>query len=130
MPRLAVRVTPPCFEAMAQRADILIELSHFPEAASAVEELIPLGVMKRDVKTGLKCKLLLRQGKWQEAQVLWQGLHQKELPVQQGLRKEILLQKAADVMTAPADRKEALDELERIGEPIQLPLVVSEQEEE
>ena len=127
---VACESIPPRFEAMAQRADILIELSRFPDAASAIEDLVPIGVQKRDVKTGLKCKLLLRQGKWQEAEVLWQGLHQKELPVQQGLRKDILLQKVADVMTAPADRNEALQELERIGEPIQLPLVVSEEDEE
>ena len=120
----------PRFEAMAQRADILIELSRFPEASSAIEDLFPKGIMKRDVKTGLKCKLSLRQGKWQEAEVLWQGLQQKELPVQQGLRKEILLQKVADVMTAPGDRKEASKELEKIGEPVQLPLVISEEEEE
>lgn len=127
---VACESIPPRFEAMAQRADILIELGRFPEAASAIEDLVPIGVQKRDVKTGLKCKLLLRQGKWQEAEVLWQGLRQKELPVQQGLRKEILLQKVKDVMTAPVDRKEATDELERIGEPVQLPLVVSEEEVE
>ena len=75
-------------------------------------------------------QLLLKQGKWHEAEVLWQGLHQKDLPVQQGLRKEILLQKVADTMTSPVDHKEALGELERIGAPVQLPLVVSEEEEE
>lgn len=47
-----------------------------------------------------------------------------------GLRKEILLQKVADPVTAPVDRKGALKELERLGEPIQLPLVVSEEDEE
>jgi tetratricopeptide (TPR) repeat protein len=118
------------FEAMAQRADILIGLGRFPEATSAVEELVPVGVAKRDVKTGLKCKLLLKQGKWREAEVVWQALHRKELPVQEGLRKDILLQKAEDKMTGPADRNQALDELKRIGAVIQLPLVISEEEEE
>lgn len=121
---------PPRFECMAQRADILIELSRLPEAASAIEALVPIGVVKRDVKMGLKCKLLLRQGKWQEAKVLWQGFHQKESPVAQALQKEILKQKVADIMTAPADRKEASQELEKIGEPVQLPLVVTDDDEE
>ncbi|MBA7687254.1 hypothetical protein ES703_95715 [subsurface metagenome] len=127
---IACSSQPPRFEAMAQRADILIELGRFSEAKSAVENLIPLGVMKRDVKTGLKCKLLLRQSKWQEAEVVWQGLHQRELPVHQGLRREILLQKAADMMIGLVDRKEAVDELERIGEPAQLPMVPTEEDQE
>lgn len=121
---------PPRFEAMAQRANVLIELGRFPEANSAVENLIALGVMKRDVKTGLKCKLLLRQLKWQEAEVVWQGLHQKELPVHKGLRRDILLQKATDMTIGLVDRNEAVAELERIGEPVQLPLVSTEEDRE
>ena len=126
---IACSGTPPRFEAMAQRVDILIELGRFPEATASIEDLVPSSLTKRDVKTGLKCKLLVRQGKWREAEVVWQGLHQKELPVQQRLREEILHYKVEDRMTAPADRKEALQELQEIGEMVQLPLVVSEEEE-
>ncbi|MCX6008050.1 MAG: hypothetical protein NTZ34_12440, partial [Chloroflexi bacterium] len=112
--------TTPRFEIVAQKADILIELGHFPDAAAAIDTMIPSSPVKRDVKSGLKCKLLLRQGKWPEAEIVWAGLGQKSEPVHKVLRKEILILKAADIMASPTEREDASKELALIGEPVQL----------
>lgn len=116
------------FEAMAQKADILIELEKYPEAEDAVNQLEPLGSVKRDVKTGLTCKMLIRQRKWREAEIRWEEINQKELPVHQNIRRDILIQKVADKMISPLERKESERLLTEIVESIQLPLVVSEDE--
>lgn len=116
------------FEAMAQKVDILIELEKFPKAEDAIDQLKPSGPVKRDVKTGLTCKMLIRQGKWREAEIRWEEIGQKELPVHQSIRRDILIQKIADKMISPLERKESERLLTEIVESIQLPLVVSEDE--
>ena len=111
----------PSFEALTQRVDILIELSEFEEAEKAIDALKPFGVAIRDVVTGLRCKLILRSGTWSEAELIWQRLTRKDLPVHLAMRADILTKKVADPMTSPVDRKDANSELNRIGEQIKIP---------
>lgn len=125
---VACRSDSPRFEALTQRAEILIELSRFPEAEERIRELDPFGVRQRDTKTRLRCMLSLRLGEWREAEVIWKQLRHPEEPLHLGLRKEILRQKIEDPMTGPADRKDAASELERIGEQVELPLALAEDE--
>ena len=116
------------FEAMAQKADILIEHEKYPEAEDVIDQLKPSGAVKRDVKTGLTCKMLIRQGKWREAVIRWEEISQKELPVHQSIKRDILIQKIADKMISPLERQESERLLAGIVKSIQLPLVVSEDE--
>jgi thioredoxin-like negative regulator of GroEL len=114
------------FEAIAQKADILIELRRFPDAEAAIDSLAPGGLIKKDVKIGLRCKMLLRKGKWPEAEVVWKDLNQKDLPVHQSLKREILVQKIADKMTSTLVRVESEHELSTMGGITQIPLIVSD----
>jgi len=56
------------FEAFAQQANILIELGRFDDAKSTIENLErKFRTQGRDVRYGLSCKLLLREGRWRES---------------------------------------------------------------
>jgi tetratricopeptide (TPR) repeat protein len=112
----------PRFEALAQRADILIELNN-RRAEDEINKLDPSEITRKDVKIGLQCKLHLRRGEWGRAERYWRQIRQRELPVHQALHMEILKQKSQDRMVSPRSRKEALAELEMIGlQQFQLPL--------
>lgn len=119
----------PVFECLTQRADILIEMGSHAEALEAINQLRPFNTVKRDVVTGLRCKLALSQGRWREAEVFWGQLRQKDLPVHRGLRAGILQQKAEDQAIPPSDRALAKAELEKMGVLPALPLVADEDEE-
>jgi hypothetical protein len=97
--------------------DTLIEVEEFPRATELLDELDQrerFGSEKRDIRFGLRCKLYLRQGKWKDAEQIWNEIEDKRRPVHMGLRQEVLQQKAADIATTPGHRAAALEELERL----------------
>jgi tetratricopeptide (TPR) repeat protein len=110
---IAIRRDPPLHELFAHHVDVLIELRRFDEAESRLDEvsLKYRGRSTRDIQTGLRCKLRLRQGKWREADEIYRQLHLKDLPVHRGLRREILRQKLEDTTVNGTEREQAEREL-------------------
>lgn len=103
---LAAQRQPPLHEILTNRIDILIELARYDEAAGQLDSVEQhfKGRAAKDVQTGLRCKLALRQGDWREAEHFYGSLHNKELPVHKSLRAELLRQKADDATVAAQDR--------------------------
>jgi tetratricopeptide (TPR) repeat protein len=94
------------FEAVAQKADVLTELHDFASAEATLEELKQrFGKTQSDVQNGLRCKLLLRQGKWREANAVWNTLIEKHSPVHLALLRQILVLKAEDPNLGEAERE-------------------------
>ncbi len=110
---IACRREPPLHEILAMRVDILIELKRFPEAAEKLTDLEMRfrGRNARDVQLGLRCKLELRQGNWQQAEKCYQQLNSKKLPVHLGLRVEILRQRLVDPELKSGDTRALEQEL-------------------
>lgn len=97
------------FEAFAQRANILIELDRFDAAKSAIEELEKrFRTQGKDVRHGLSCKLLLREGRWREARTIWDQLSDKHRPVHRKLLLNIYTAMSADMSLSLSQRDEAL----------------------
>jgi tetratricopeptide (TPR) repeat protein len=113
---LACRRQPPLHEILAQRVDILIELKRFPEAVTQLAdlEIRYRGRNARDVQLGLRCKLELRQGNWQQADRYYQQLFSKKLPVHRGLRVEILRQKLSEGKLTGEEKLLAQKEMEEL----------------
>jgi len=117
----------PTFEAFCQKADVLIEMGDFTGAEKIVDELRPPNNVKHDVKIGLKCKLLLKQNRWEEAGTQFNYFHNKELPPSRMCRKEILQQKIADPRTKGEERESAIVELKKIGSLLNLPIIIDDE---
>jgi len=66
---------------------------------------------RQDVRLGLRCKCLLRQSQWSQAEPLWERLSDKTSPIHSALRKEMLKQKIADKKTTLTERNGANLEL-------------------
>ncbi len=115
------------FQAMSQKADILIEMQDYPNADKAIDELKPPNSMKRDVKAGLKCKLLLRQKLWRETEFQFNNIHNRDSAVSRMLRKEILEQKIADLKVDEGERQTAVEELKKLGKLLNLPIVMDDE---
>lgn len=107
--KLALRRNPPLHEMFAHYIDVLIELSQFDEAERQLDDISSKyrGRSGRDIQTGLRCKLRLRQGKWREASELYGQLHLKDRAVHRGLRREILRQMLEDNAVVGAERQRA-----------------------
>ena len=102
------------FEAKTTLVNTLIENRRFTEAERELDYLdnnYKMEEDRRDVRLGLRCKCLLRQEKWAQAELLWENLADKSTAVHAALRKEILLKKIADKKTFLAQRNEATLEL-------------------
>jgi tetratricopeptide (TPR) repeat protein len=105
------------FEAYAQRIDILIELNKFPEVQNLLD-----GMKKKfrnhrqDIQIGLRCKVLIRMGKWQEAKTVWDSLEDKTMPIHKALLKRILELKGKDVSIPLGERDKALLQAEELGD--------------
>jgi tetratricopeptide (TPR) repeat protein len=96
------------FEAFAQRANILIELDRFDAAKSAIEELEKqFRTQGKDVRHGLSCKLLLREGRWREARTVWDQLSDKHRPVHRKLLLNIYSAMSADMSLSLSQRDDA-----------------------
>jgi tetratricopeptide (TPR) repeat protein len=106
------------FEAKTTFVNALIEVHQFAEAGQQLDlldETYKFEVDRRDILLGLRCKYLLRQGMWSQAEPLWEALEDKGSAVHAALRKEILQQKIADKKTSIAERNEATLELVSFG---------------
>ena len=72
--------------------------------------------------------MCLRQGKWQDADQVWQLIEDKSSPVHIGLRFEVLQQKIADLTTPPGARANAQADLQSIQKNNVIPLFGSDTE--
>jgi tetratricopeptide (TPR) repeat protein len=106
------------FETEAVLIKVLIDLNELPEAAERLEQFERQETAaggRRDVRLGLRCKLLLRQGDWRAAEAIWQQLGEKDGLIQQGLRKDIVLEKIKDSSVKGSERQSATLELESLA---------------
>lgn len=112
----AAQRNPPLHEILTNRIDILIELKRYEDALHELSEVEQRfkGKAARDVQTGLRCKLALRQGKWREAEPLYAALHNKEYPVHKSLKAELLRQKAGDTTLPSGEREKAKTEADAL----------------
>ncbi len=82
----------PPFEVLAQLVICEIDTRRF---ADAVKDLALLDeryhYTRRDIRTGLRCRLEIERGAVQDALVLWGKLEDKSKPVHQALRRDILI---------------------------------------
>ncbi len=102
------------FENKTTYIDILIEVKKFNEAESELDRLYAkhsLEEDRRNVLLGLRCKWLLRQGMWSQAEPIWESLSDKDRPVHLAIRKEILQQKVNDRKLPLTSKNEATLEL-------------------
>jgi len=113
----AAKRNPPLHEILTNRIDILIELKRYEEALRELNnaEKQFKGRVARDVQTGLRVKLALRQKSWRDADSLYATLHNKEFPVHKSLRAELLRQKALDVAVSTREREAARGEAEALA---------------
>lgn len=96
------------FEAFAQRINIMIELDRFDAAKFAIDELEKqFRTQGKDVRHGLSCKLLLREGRWREARTVWDQLSDKHRPVHRKLLLNIYSAMSADMSLSLSERDEA-----------------------
>jgi tetratricopeptide (TPR) repeat protein len=105
------------FEVETTFVDTLIEVQNFGRATLLLDELDQrerYANEKKDVRIGLRCKLLLRQKKWRQAEDIWEALVDKSRPVHLALRIEILQQKIADLTVSPGIRAESTVELNKL----------------
>lgn len=99
------------FEAYALKIDILIELEQFKLAEQELADLEKrYRSIRQNVQIGTRCKLLIRQGKWREAEAAWNKLSDKDRPVHQGLMRRILELKSQDMTVTLAERQQAAKE--------------------
>ena len=112
----AIHTGSAAFEAYSLRVGIFIRAEQFAEVSDALSDLIDrFPGQRHDVVFGLRCKSLVRQGKWREALSVWNQLYNPLLPVHQGLLKLILLQKAGDRAMSLVERNGARARAEAIA---------------
>ena len=99
------------FEAYAQKIDILIDIGRMDDARKDLESLErQFSTHRRDIRNGLSCKLLIREGKWREAQQVWEQIDGTEQTVNQHLLLRILEMKSIDNNLTLLQRQEATQE--------------------
>lgn len=103
------------FEAYAQKIDILIEIHQIDEAKREIEELTRrFPRHQQDVRHGLRCKILLREQKWREAQTVWNMIEEKKEPVNRYHLMRILELKSEDNSINLSERSQARAECQSI----------------
>ena len=101
------------FSAFATKADILIELERYDDAGRVLDDIKDrFRSHSKDVQSGLRGKLLVRQGRWVEAKAAWEQISNKSGPQAQMLRLRILEVKASDPTVSLSERQEALQSAE------------------
>lgn len=103
------------FEAFAQRANILIENGRLEEAKSAIDEMEKTFRSKKDIRYGLSCKLLLREGRWRESRTVWDKIEDKDTRVHRSILLRIYAAMAQDSslsLTQRADAQRHADQLQ------------------
>ncbi len=114
---LAVQGSRSRFEAMANLADILIELREFDRAANQLDSLdarFAVDPTKNDVRAGLRCKLLVREQNWRLAEQILAQTVDQATPHYRALRADILVLKVKDPGVSPGEREAAFREREAI----------------
>lgn len=112
--REALRDSRGRYEIDCELISILIDLRQFEEAETRLEDLERkdrTSGNRRDVRLGLRLKLLLRQGDWRSAEEYWEPLSDKDSPVQKALRIELLEYKIADKSLSPTLKQSSVEEL-------------------
>jgi hypothetical protein len=61
---------------------------------------------RSDIRKGLRCKLLIAQGLFDEAKLIWRDLNRKDLPVHGAMYRQILLGLEAAGSISSAERAE------------------------
>lgn len=103
------------FEAFAQRIDVLIESKQFEKAEREIEGLEQrFKGQRRDIQIGLRCKLMIRQGRWREGRTLWEQLKEKSAPVHQALLYRILELQALDTSISLTEREAVTKQLKEL----------------
>lgn len=100
------------FEAHCQKIDILIELGRYTEIEAELESLKRrFGNIRRDIQTGLRCKLYIRQGDWRRAQAVWDSLDDKNSEINNVMMRQILVRKSEDPSLSITERQSVRDEI-------------------
>jgi len=119
------------FEAYARKISILIELQRFQDALARLDELKKkFGTHRSDIQLGLRCKLLIRQGRWHEAKTVWDKMRNKNLPVHLRLLQRILELKVVDPTISLVERETATKEIEEIKTSLEDSVIQNELDEE
>jgi len=101
-------------ESVALRVSALIDAQEYLLADSLLvdlEKAVRRG--QRDVCNGLRCKLLLRQYKWREAETYWRRIDKKDNDIHKALRVGILTRILEDSESSLAERQRAQEELKK-----------------
>ena len=101
------------FEVDCVLISILVDLKEFVEAENRLRELElkDAAGSRKDVRLGLRLKLLLRQGDWRGAEAIWQLITDKTTAIPKALRTELLERKLADKSLPQYERESAIEEL-------------------
>lgn len=100
------------FQVHCFRADLLIELKRYNDAAQILDQMRgKFGQLKEDVQLGLRCKLAIRQGDWRKGEVIWQSMKEKNDEFALGMQRQIYELKANDSTLSLVERKDAEAEL-------------------
>jgi len=100
------------FEAHCQKIDILIELGRYDQIEAELDSLKrTFGNIRKDVQTGLRCKLFIRQRDWRHAQAAWDSLEDKDAGISNAMLRQILIVKSEDESLPISEREAARDEI-------------------
>jgi len=112
------------FEAYAQRIDIEIDQKRFADAEQHLFELEGrFRTSRTDIQKGLRCKLLIRQRKWREAETVWNLLEDKSTAMVNVMLRNIYQLKAEDGTLGLSEREDArrsVEELVHVVEEIKI----------
>jgi len=101
----------PSFEILAQLVNLLIEAKLFDDARLRLEELDARHKgIRKDIRLGLRCKLLTARGELNDALAVWDQLARKDKPVHRRLKLQVLLGLRDTGAASPAQIAE-IDEL-------------------
>jgi tetratricopeptide (TPR) repeat protein len=105
----------PRFEALVQKADILIDLNRH-DAETIINRLNPSFSISSDMKKALLCKLHYKRVEWGPAHKIWKGIWQKSHPAFRNIRKGMLDKMISDPLIDPIQREQAITEYQSISE--------------
>ena len=103
------------FEAFGQKTNVLIEMEQYQNASQCLDEIAgKFGRSRLDIQLGLRCKLLAKQGKWREANIVWEKISEKENLINQSLKASILRLELNDKETSLFRKSQIRKQLETI----------------
>jgi uncharacterized protein HemY len=105
----------PPFEVVANLANCQIEMNRLSEAGRTLRELqVRFPDTHHDAKLGLRCKLEIRRGDVNVAEILWKQIRERETRVHMGLRLALLNRKALTQSLSEAEAAEQQQIMERL----------------